>query len=568
MRKINCLIYGLGFLPAISLAQSTDFQQQLQQSAVLSKELNQNTPHLAKPAGEMFNSNLSNVPQQAGDLHFELKEIEVKILSEQGLDTPINEDLSTLISPYLNRPITLADLNELTRQITLYYRQHNYLVARAYLPQQTIENQRVIIGLMLGNVGEVRIDNQSRFKTNFDQRMANTSVNSQPYLAQSEVEKLSLLLNEVPGINAQLGIQAGQNRGSADVNIQLKDSKLWQGYFFTDNQGTSETGKYRLSAGIKMLNLAGMGDQFNLDLLSSQNARLKNIRAEYSWIIDGYGTRFGVFGSYLHYKLGKNFTALDAKGNNQTLGAYILHPTIRQPNFHLNTKLTFSHSRIRDAQGIPQPIENIAKINLINLSFNGVWNSFARGTTYFNLGATVGRENNHSTEAWQNSPIDWQASNKFTLVNAEIAHEQMLPKDFAIEASIKGQMADRNISSNQKMLLGGTNGVRGYRTGVASISDGILSQINLKHYQPLLQDSLLVSSLFYDFSAGKKYHKIQAYEQRPEQHNHIKLQSVGAGLQLFSPNNYSLSFYYAKPIGARLEKEKEHQIGLSLLKLF
>ncbi|WP_243397674.1 BamA/TamA family outer membrane protein [Avibacterium gallinarum] len=144
----------------------------------------------------------------------------------------------------------------------------------------------------------------------------------------------------------------------------------------------------------------------------------------------------------------------------------------------------------------------------------------------------------------------------------------MLPKDFAIEASIKGQMADRNISSNQKMLLGGTNGVRGYRTGVASISDGILSQINLKHYQPLLQDSLLVSSLFYDFSAGKKYHKIQAYEQRPEQHNHIKLQSVGAGLQLFSPNNYSLSFYYAKPIGARLEKEKEHQIGLSLLKLF
>lgn len=47
MRKINYLIYGLGFLPAISLAQSTDFQQQLQQSAVLSKELNQNTPHLA-----------------------------------------------------------------------------------------------------------------------------------------------------------------------------------------------------------------------------------------------------------------------------------------------------------------------------------------------------------------------------------------------------------------------------------------------------------------------------------------------------------------------------------------
>lgn len=567
MRYFKYLLTFLAISPLTIQAQE-NFQHQLQQSGALSQELNRSSERLKKPNGQLFEQPIQIHSQTNQALRFELNQIQVKVLSENGLQNEVKQDLSHIIQPYLKRSITLDDLNQLTEKITRYYRDNNYLVARAFLPPQEIEQGRLVIGLIEGNIGKIHIDNQSRLSADFVRRMTKTSVNSQAYLAQNEVEKLALLLNDIQGVTSKLSIQAGEVAGSTDMNILLRDAKRWKAYIFADNQGSEQTGIYRISAGGKLFNLAGLGDELSINVLSSQNHHLKNARIDYSTLLDGYGTRIGAYFSHLDYKLGKSFAALGAKGSNQNLGVYLLHPTVRTPNLHINTKLTFSHNRISDRQSQPKAVENLSRINLMNLEINGVWNSIPRGTTYFNASASIGREHNRSTEAFHNRPLDWKESNKFTLANIELGHEQVLPYDFAFDLNIKGQMSDRNLSSHQKMLLGGQAGVRGYRSGVVSLSDAIVGQITLKHYYPLFKESLLTSSIFYDLGAGKKYHDIDAYSQRPENTNQVKLQSVGTGLQLSSPNNYAINVYYSKPIGQKLTNEKNHQLMLSFLKLF
>ena len=567
MRYSNYLLGCILTLPLYVQAQES-FQDQLQQAGAISQELNQQRKRLEKPDGQLFKQPVHIHSQSNNALRFELNQIHIKLLNETGLETPVKQDLSHLIKPYLNKSITLDDLNQLTEKITQYYREHNYLVARAFLPPQEIENGELTIGVMEGNIGKINIDNQSKLSANFVRRMANTSINSQRYLSQTETEKLALLLNDIQGIKSKLSVQAGEKTGTTDVNILLQDAKRWQAYVFSDNQGSTSTGRYRISAGGKLFNLAGLGDELSINALSSQNRRLKNIRIEYSALLDGYGTKIGTYFSYLNYKLGGDFAALNAKGYNQNVGIYLLHPTIRQPDLHVNTKLTLSHNRIADSQVASQEVENHTRINLVNLELNGVWNSLPKGTTYFNMAMSIGQEHNQTSEAYQNRPLDWQENNKFTLTNIELGHEQILPYDFAFDINVKGQLSDRNLSSNQKMLLGGQSAVRGYRAGAVSLSDAIIGQFTLKHYYPLFKESLLTTSAFYDIGAGKKYHKISTYNQRPEETNQIKLQSIGAGFQLSAPNNYSINAYYSRPIGHKLANEKDHQFVLSCLKLF
>lgn len=85
-------------------------------------------------------------------------------------------------------------------------------------------------------------------------------------------------------------------------------------------KANKNTGRYRLATGIKANNLIGWGDELKVDLMSSNNANLKNARLDYSSLIDGYATRLGLTANYLDYELGGNFKALQSQGILTILG--------------------------------------------------------------------------------------------------------------------------------------------------------------------------------------------------------------------------------------------------------
>lgn len=518
----------------------------------------------AKPSGELFNQSANSpyTAQYKQGLKFPLKQVQILDRNNQEV---ITDELAHILKNYVGKEVSLSDLSNLANEISEFYRNNNYLVAKAILPPQEIEQGMVKILLLKGNVGEIRLQNHSALSNKFVSRLSNTTVNTSEFILKDELEKFALTINDVPGVNAGLQLSAGKKVGEANLLIKINDAKRFSGYVSVDNQGNKYTGRYRLAAGTKVNNLTGWGDELKLDLLSSNQANLKNARIDYSSLIDGYSTRFGVTANYLHYKLGGNFKSLQSQGHSHNLGAYLLHPTIRTPNFRLSTKVSFNHQNLTDEQQAVT-VKQKRKINSLTVGIDGSWNLIKDGTTYFSLSTLFGNLANQTNEKQHNVAEDFQPKSHFTVYNYRLSHEQILPKSFAFNIGINGQFADKTLESSQKMLLGGLSGVRGHQAGAASVDEGHLIQTEFKHYLPVFSQSVLVSSLFYDYGFGKSYKNSQSLAQSVK--NNVKLQSVGAGLSFSDAGSYAINVSVAKPLDNNIDNADKHQFWLSMIKTF
>src|SRR5688572_3400324 len=63
-------------------------------------------------------------------------------------------DLLPLLADLQNRTVSFGELQAAAGRITLFYRQKNYPLARAYLPAQDVENGVVTIAVLEGHFGE------------------------------------------------------------------------------------------------------------------------------------------------------------------------------------------------------------------------------------------------------------------------------------------------------------------------------------------------------------------------------------------------------------------------------
>ncbi|MCK8815575.1 heme/hemopexin-binding protein HxuB [Haemophilus influenzae] len=518
----------------------------------------------AKPSGELFNQTASSpyTAQYKQGLKFPLTQVQILDRNNQEV---VTDELAHILKNYVGKEVSLSDLSNLANEISEFYRHNNYLVAKAILPPQEIEQGTVKILLLKGNVGEIRLQNHSALSNKFVSRLSNTTVNASEFILKDELEKFALTINDVPGVNAGLQLSAGKKVGEANLLIKINDAKRFSSYVSVDNQGNKYTGRYRLAAGTKVSNLNGWGDELKLDLMSSNQANLKNARIDYSSLIDGYSTRFGVTANYLDYKLGGNFKSLQSQGHSHTLGAYLLHPTIRTPNFRLSTKVSFNHQNLTDKQQAVYAKQK-RKINSLTAGIDGSWNLIKDGTTYFSLSTLFGNLANQTNERKHNATEDFQPKSHFTVYNYHLSHEQILPKSFAFNIGINGQFADKNLESSQKMLLGGLSGVRGHQAGAASVDEGHLIQTEFKHYLPVFSQSVLVSSLFYDYGLGKYYKNSQSLAQSVK--NSVKLQSVGAGLSFSDAGSYAINVSVAKPLDNNIDNADKHQFWLSMIKTF
>lgn len=559
--NLSAIASAVGF----TLVLNTSAFANVPNAGTLNRELEQrNIQPKIKPSGEMFNQ-ASKTPHTAQDgqgLKFPLSRVQIFDRDQQETSVP---ELAGVLAKYVGKEVSLADLNHLANDITEFYRSNNYLVAKAIIPPQEIEQGVVRILLLKGNMGEVRLQNNSALSEKFVARLANTTVNSTEFILKDKLEKLALTMNDIPGVNTSLELSAGKKVGEANLLLKLNNAQRFSGYVSADNQGNKTTGRFRFALGAKANNLIGWGDELKLDLISSNNANLRNARLDYSSLIDGYATRLGVTANYLAYELGGNFKDLQSKGNSHSFGVYVWHPTIRTPDFRLNTKVSFNHQALTDKQQAVDVVQK-RKLNSLTTSINGAWNNIKDGTSYFSLSALFGNLTNQTNERTHYVVDDFQPKSRFTVYQYSLSHEQMLPNAFGFTVGVNGQFTDKTLDSSQKMLLGGLSGVRGYQAGIASVDEGHMAQIELKHYLPLFSKSVLTSSVFYDYGIGKYYKNSRFLAAGVE--NKVKVQSLGVSFSLSAAGNYAVNVSAAKPLGNKIKNADKHQFGFSVIKTF
>ena len=90
-------------------------------------------------------------------------------------------------------------------------------------------------------------------------------------VAQPEIERRLLLLNDIPGVVARASFAPGASTGGADLVVTVAEDEPLTTTLEANNHGSATTGEYLLSASFHFKDLFGLGDSTRAKLVASHS---------------------------------------------------------------------------------------------------------------------------------------------------------------------------------------------------------------------------------------------------------------------------------------------------------
>lgn len=402
-------------------------------------------------------------------------------------------ELAALLNSYTGHEIGFTDLQAAAEIITKHYRSAGFFLASAYLPQQSIKQGEVEIAILEGQldskhlttdsiqgIGELRI-NKSVLQRFLDAHQEGEVV------TEADMNRLSLLINDLPGIESKVVLAPGSKTGTSSLSLKVREEPLLKGYLSTDNHGLYSTGYYRFDTGVTLNDLSGYGDQLNLRAQTTETGGTVSGWADYSLPINGYGTRFAVNFSELHYSLGRAFKDLKAEGIARTVGASLIHPLWLSRNGRLTGIANYQHRWMQDKQ-LAGSSNNDRELNVMSFSFSGnlydqLFNLSGMTQAYINVSAGEVSFNNKTS--YDNDQLYGLKSNGgYHKFSWQLSRTQNIIEDFSLFANFQGQVASKNLDTSEQISLGGPNAIRAYPVGEGSADEGWIFNGEARYHLP------------------------------------------------------------------------------------
>lgn len=196
-----------------------------------------------------------------------LVEIEEETIDRHVSDVEVQKLIWLVREQRSKRGITLGQIETVADRITQFYRERGFILAKAYIPEQQVRDGVVALTLLLGMLGEVKLQESNLYSPKtitsvFDDYLAKPVVNTY-------VEENLYLINDFPGISVTGFFEPGEQVGDTRLQLNVVNETQYQGFARLDNHGSEQTGEYRLYAEGSVNNLADMADQLTIGVLSA-----------------------------------------------------------------------------------------------------------------------------------------------------------------------------------------------------------------------------------------------------------------------------------------------------------
>ena len=190
------------------------------------------------------------------------------------LDRLIGAELRTSLDQALNLTVienqsdgfTIGRLERTAAEVTDRLREGGFILAWAYLPQQSVENKTVTIDVLSGTLEGVTVDGNDDYKT---ARLLSPFVGllGAP-VVKSDVEKSILAVRNYPGLSTSAVFSPGAAVGSSLLTLRVSEDPF-DFAVVVDNHGTESTGENRVRADLVFYNPFGLGDTLVINALQT-----------------------------------------------------------------------------------------------------------------------------------------------------------------------------------------------------------------------------------------------------------------------------------------------------------
>ncbi len=240
---------------------------------------------------------------------------------------------------------TIGLLQEVANRVTRYYRERGFILTKAVVPEQTVDDGVVEIRVIEGRLGRVRPQGNELYDY-ATLRRAFDGLVGEP-VSKQRTESALLTLTDYPGLAAFGVFEPGKEPGESDLVLKVQDEDEFEGSVRLDNHGSEETGMGRVRTRLDWNNVSGHADRLRLTALHSFDPANNAFgRLEYKRLL---GRHYSVdaFVSANEFDVGGAIEDLEVKGETYKLGTSVGRQWIRSRQRNLSTDLNLDLKRSR-----------------------------------------------------------------------------------------------------------------------------------------------------------------------------------------------------------------------------
>lgn len=455
----------------------------------------------------------------------------------QGATVFSRQRLKRVVGRFVDMELNLYDLHRAADDLTRYYHDRGYALARAYVPAQVVKDGVVRIDVVEGRIGAVRFSGNRRYDEGFlAPRMSSMATGT--LVTTERLETDLLRLNELPGLAARVVLSPGAEPGATDADVQIAE-RLIDGSVTVSNFGRRETGQNRLEATINLDAPFGWGDRLTLSDIATQQQLIKYWKLGYSLPVGSEGLRLAFNGSRISYDVAGNLAALGVTGEMKTAEFDLIAPLKRTRED--SRTLTLGLKDSRSSQSALGVLVSESRLRLYSVAYTA--NLVHADAAVTN--ATFKFDSNFRKNA------DGKDQDK-VLGRFDLDVNHTAPFFGRWDMYLRGNVvySRDTLPDTEKFALGGPTSVRGFRPSEARGDSGWLITVEMR--RPFeLAGSMGQARLTGD--SGKVVYKMPGFKDTTD-----SLNSVGVGATLFPLKNVAASLDLAFPTGSSRKATDGH----------
>ncbi|MCZ8096853.1 MAG: hypothetical protein O9972_02940 [Burkholderiales bacterium] len=460
-------------------------------------------------------------------------------------------ELQAQLEDLVGKALRFDELLDIRQRLTAYYAMKGY-VARVFLPPQEIQDGVLEVRIVEGIRGDINVQTRAaRVDAERVRRFLEARVPAGAPLDMNAVGEALNILNDQPGVQVSSALATGSTESAVDINVTADDRALARFDLAVNNHGGRSTGTGQATASVTLANPMGLFDQASALVNLAEGSTFG--RADYSLALGDRGLRLGVTGSALDYRVVQSsFAALQARGTAYSAGLRALYPVLRRDDLSVAMDGGVDTKRLQDSTVNGETGDRRVDVATVGLSGYSVWFR-AGGLTGVTFGVAFagGSVDQRNGAALDADLATRRTQGSYRKVSYDLGVVHTLAPDWSLVGTLRGQQADSNLDSSERLALGGPNAVRAYPLGEATGDEGWILKADLRRR---LGDAWRAGVLF-DVGGITRDHTVPpAGAATP---NRYTLAATGLLVEWQPRANVSLNFTIAIPVGANPGKSAD-----------
>ncbi|MBI3515491.1 MAG: ShlB/FhaC/HecB family hemolysin secretion/activation protein [Proteobacteria bacterium] len=407
--------------------------------------------------------------------------LQIEVLKLTGVTAYKLEELEPYWRDRIGKPGTLGDLFAIASAITVRYRNDGYVLSRAIVPAQEIEDGRVELRIIEGYVDKVIFEGDDD-RPDLLRGYGENITDVRP-VRIADLERYLLLIGDGPGVGVSSVLKPSQDQtGAADLIIKI-ERELLQPFTTVDNRGTRYVGPVQYTMGARINSLFGLGDatfvrgimtpEFHNELIAFDLNNQQTLNAE--------GTTLGVLLNYAEARPGFSLTTSKIISNATTAALVLAHPIVRSRIENLRINLTFAANQYKTTSELSQTV--VVHDNIRSVRLGAIYEAYDkwRGANIFALQFSQGLNIFDATKTGSENISRVLGRSDYSKLTLDVSRLQSLGGGWNLLAAATAQHAFTPLLASEQFGLGGSTFLRAYDPSDIIGDSGIGAKFELQY---------------------------------------------------------------------------------------